>query len=73
VTEDQRTLIVTVDLRDVGSHLTVDIGSLAPHIAASVLRAAAEDLECYQPQVTVIHEGEPIWGHGFNGVELDES
>lgn len=70
MTEDQRTIIVTADLHDIGGALTVDLGSLAPHIAAAVLRAAVEDLERYDPNVTVIHEGEPLWG--YSDAEVDD-
>jgi len=63
VTDDERTIIVTADLHDVGGALTVDLGSLAPHLAASILRAAADDLERFEPIVTVVHEGEPLWAY----------
>jgi hypothetical protein len=63
VTENHRTLIVTADLADVAGSMTIDIGSLAPHVACAILRAAADDLEGYLPNVTVIHEGEPLWGY----------
>lgn len=62
-------MIITVDLHDVGGAVTVDLGSLAPHVAAAVLRVAADDLERYEPLVTVVHEGEPLWG--FSDVEED--
>jgi hypothetical protein len=63
VTEHHRTIIITADLHDVTGSITVDLGSLAPHIAWTILRAAADDLEAYEPAVTVIHEGEPLWGY----------
>ena len=61
--DDQRTIIITADLRDATGAITVDLGSLAPHVAASVMRAALDDLERYDAIVTVIHEGEPFWAY----------
>jgi hypothetical protein len=63
VTDDQRTIIITADLADVAGSMTLDIGALAPHIACAILRACADDLERYEPSVTVIHEDEPLWGY----------
>ena len=61
--DDQRTIIITADLRDATGAITIDLGSLAPHVAASVMRAALDDLERYDAIVTVIHEGEPFWAY----------
>ena len=61
--DDQRTIIITADLRDATGAITVDLGSLAPHVAASVMRVALDDLERYEAIVTVIHEGEPFWAY----------
>ena len=63
VNADQRTIIITADLRDATGAITVDLGSMAPHVAASVLRAALDDLERYDAIVTVVHEGEPFWAY----------
>jgi len=63
VNDDQRTIIITADLRDATGAITVDLGSLAPHVAASVMRVALDDLERYEAIVTVIHEGEPFWAY----------
>lgn len=71
MTEDQRTIIVTASIHDVGGCLTVDLGSMAPYLAASILRAAAEDLERYEPFVTVVHEGEPLWASDTADVDDD--
>ena len=60
---DQRTIIITADLRDATGAITVDLGSMAPHVAASVLRAALDDLERYDSIVTIVHEGEPFWAY----------
>lgn len=69
MTEDERTIIITADLHDIGGGVTVDLGSLAPHIASAILRAAADDLERYEPIVTVVHEGEPLWAYSSDDEE----
>lgn len=62
MTENQRTIIITADMHDVAGSITLDLGSLSPYIAASIMRAAVDDLERYEAVVTVVHEDEPLWG-----------
>jgi hypothetical protein len=61
MTETERTIIISVDLDANPGTIRVDLGTLAPHIAFSVMQQALEALECTAgADVTVIHQGSPV-------------
>lgn len=58
--QNERHIIVSVDLDANPGIINVDIGSLAPHVAYAVLCQALEALEDHGAIVTVVRDGERL-------------
>ena len=58
--QNERHIIVSVDLDANPGGITVDIGTLSPHIAYAALCQALEALEDHGAIVTVVRNGERL-------------
>jgi hypothetical protein len=61
MTDNERHIIISVDLDANPGTIRVDLGTLAPHIAYALLQQALDALECTAgADVTIIHQGSPV-------------
>lgn len=59
-TDSERHIIISVDLEANPGRMSIDVGTLTPHIAYAVLHQALEVLESMGAYCTVVHNGHVV-------------
>lgn len=57
---NERHIIISVDLEAHPSHIKLDLGNIAPHIAYAVISQALDALEELGSKVEVVHNGHVV-------------
>jgi hypothetical protein len=61
MTDNERHIVISADLEALPGTIRVDLGSLAPHVAYSILQHALESLEYTAgPNMVITHQGQNV-------------